>query len=92
MVTKEDILKMSKLAKITISDIKICEFTDEINDILAFVDMIYEEDNENEEFCELNGLQNCLRQDKVKMSMTNDQALSGTSYKNEGYFVVRKGE
>ena len=42
MVTKEEILGVSKLAKIAISDGEAQHFTKEINDVLKFVDMIEE--------------------------------------------------
>ena len=42
MVTKEEILGVSKLAKIVISDGEAQHFTKEINDVLKFVDMIEE--------------------------------------------------
>lgn len=42
MVTKEEILGVSKVAKIAISDEEAQRFTKEINDVLKFVDMIEE--------------------------------------------------
>lgn len=42
MVTKEEILGVSKVAKIAISDDEAQRFTKEINDVLKFVDMIEE--------------------------------------------------
>lgn len=42
MVTKEEILGVSRLAKIAISDGEAQHFTKEINDVLKFVDMIEE--------------------------------------------------
>ncbi len=91
MITKEETLKMSEFAKIKINDKEAERFTADINDILAFVDMIYEEEHENVEFCGLNNLKNCLREDIVKPSLENEQILSGTKYKDKGYFVLMKG-
>lgn len=91
MIKKEETVKMSELARIKINDKEAERFTQDINDILAFVDMIYDEEHEDVEFCGLNNLKNCLREDIVKPSFTNEQILSGTKYKDKGYFVIGKG-
>ncbi len=46
MVTKKEIIDVSKIAKIAISDDDAQHFTKEINDVLKFVDMIYEVESE----------------------------------------------
>lgn len=91
MITKEETIKMSKLARISITNKEVDRFTDSINDILSFVDMIYDIEHENVNFLGLNGLKNCLREDNINLSLTNEQALMGTEYKSDGYFEVRKG-
>lgn len=91
MITKEETLKMSELARISITNQEVDRFTDSINDILSFVDMIYDIQHENVDFLGLNELKNCLRDDQIEPSLTNEQALIGTKYNLDGYFEIRKG-
>ncbi|MBI5127212.1 Asp-tRNA(Asn)/Glu-tRNA(Gln) amidotransferase subunit GatC [Candidatus Roizmanbacteria bacterium] len=82
---------MSKLAKIPISEKEEGEFAKGFSKTLDVVDKLFKVDVKNvEPTHQVTGLENVLREDKVdeKKMLSQDQALSNTKKKYNGYFVV----
>lgn len=91
MMTKKELLNVARLAHISVTEQEVNEFLGKINDVITFIDMIYETEHEDVEFKDLNNLKNRFREDEVSTSISNKEALSGTNYKSEGCFVLKKG-
>lgn len=87
-----DLVKhMSKLAKIPISEKEEKELTKEFNKTLKVVDELFKVAVRGvEPTHQVTGLENFLREDKVneKKMLSQEQALSNTRKKHNGYFVV----
>ena len=61
MVSKEDILKLAKLAKISIDDSELEHLTKEMEKIVDFADAINDEDKIDIEFDNISNLSNVFR-------------------------------
>ena len=87
-----DVVKhISKLARIPISKKEEEELTKGFNKTLEVVDNLFKVDVKGvEPTRQVTGLENVLREDKVeeKKMLTQEQALSNTKNKHNGYFVV----
>lgn len=88
MVTKEEIYKISKIAKISVTEAELLEFTEDINDILRFVDTKDELTHKDKEFCNLNDLKNIFRDDEEVGSLTVEEALQNTQSKKGSFFLL----
>lgn len=71
MITKEEIEKMSTIAKISITDKESKKFADDLNDMFNFIDMINEKDFDSAEFSGFCGSENFFRQDRVVNPLSN---------------------
>lgn len=89
MVTKDDVYKMSKIAKISVTEAELLEFTKSINDVLRFVDTKNELDLIGNEFCSLHDTENVFREDEEINSLTQDEALQNTVCRNKSFFSVK---
>lgn len=87
-----DIVKhISQLAKIPISEKEKRNLAEGFNKALAVVDELFKVNVEGiEPTHQVTGLKNILREDKVdeKKKLTQEQALSNTKNKHNGYFVT----
>lgn len=87
-----DIVKhISQLAKIPISEKEKRNLAEGFNKALAVVDELFKVNVEGiESTHQVTGLENIFREDKVneKKILTQEQALSNTKNKNNGYFVT----
>lgn len=88
MVTKEEIYRMSKVAKIYITEEELLEFTKDINDILKFVDTKSELNHKDDEFCSLHDLRNVFREDKLVDSLNAEEVLQNTVIKKGNFFAI----
>ncbi|MFA6081284.1 MAG: Asp-tRNA(Asn)/Glu-tRNA(Gln) amidotransferase subunit GatC [Patescibacteria group bacterium] len=87
-----DLVKhMSRLARIPISDAEEKELAKGFNKTLEVIDNLFKVDVKGvEPTHQVTGLENVLREDIVddKKMLTQEQALSNTKNKHNGYFVV----
>lgn len=88
----QDLVKhIASLARIPISDKEQKELTEGFNKTLNIVDDLFKVDViDVEPTHQITGLENVLREDKIdeKKILTQEQALSNTKKKHNGYFVV----
>ena len=90
-LTKKDVLHVAKLSNLKLSDSEIKKFTPQLSKIVEFIGNLNEVDTKNiEATSQTTGLTNVLRDDIVKpeISLSQDQALSGTDKTHNGYFKV----
>ena len=86
-VDKELLLKVAKNARLNLTDSEIEKFLPQMQDILNAFSKIDEVDvsKEKPSFQPIE-LKNVWREDKVGKSFTQEQSLSQTKHKKEGYF------
>ena len=90
MIKKSQVRHVAKLANLSLSEKEVKMFQKQLSDILEYVDQLDELDTENvKPTSQVTGLENVFREDKVKPSLTQAQALSGTKRKKNGYFEVK---
>ena len=80
MVTREEILKIAKLSKLSVTEEEIIAFADTINAAGAAAG----------EFDNINNLQNAFREDEVVPSYPRDEILKNVDGGEDGFFPVRK--
>ena len=90
-VSKEDVEKIAKLAKLKFSDEELENFTPQMNEILNYMDKLNELDTENVEPLSHPVEQiNVFREDKLKQSISTEDALKNAPSKDEQFFKVPK--
>lgn len=89
-LTKEQVLHIAKLAKLTLSEKEIIKFQKQLSDILGYIEVLNELDTSKvKPTSQVTGLENVLREDKVGKCLTKKEALSNAKNKHEGYFKVK---
>ena len=91
MIKKDEVLKIAKLAKLSVDEneieqliedmSKIIEYADSINNIAETVDV---------EFDNINNIVNAFNEDIVLDSYDRDEILKNREGGENGYFVIRK--
>ncbi len=93
-VTKDEIKKIAKLAKLELSESEVEKFENEFNDILGYVSKIQEVDVSGIDFEHniQNHLGDKLAPDTVKTSLNKDKALENATNgrSKNGYFKTSK--
>lgn len=89
MVTKEDVAKIAKLAKLSVEPEELDALTAAMDEIIAFADTINRAGDAQGRFDTLHGLQNALREDEVTPSFPREEILSNREGGENGYFAVR---
>lgn len=90
MVTKEEILKIAKLSKLTVSEEELETLTHDMQQIIAFADTINAAVDESDEFDNINNLSNAFREDVVVPSYDRTQILRNVDGGEDGFFPVKK--
>ena len=90
MVTKDEILDIALLSKLSVSEDELEGLTEEMMNIIKFADTINAFDGEIGEFDNINGLKNVLRGDEVVPSYDRSRILSNVNGGEDGYFPVKK--
>lgn len=86
---KIDILKVSKLANLTIKEDEKNELENQLGTIIEYIEKLKELKTENvEETSQVTNLENIEREDKKSSSLSQDQALSNAVKKHDGFFEV----
>ncbi len=87
MVTKEEVENIARLADISIEKEKLSGFTGQFNKILEYFDIL---DNVVMSEMEEPDLYNVLREDEVKPSLTQEEALKNAGETEEGFIMAPK--
>ena len=89
-ISTDDVKHIAKLAKLTLTDDEVTKFSDQLSDVIGYVEKLDELDTEDVEptFQVLDGTTNVLREDIVEPSLTQGEALYNGKKTHDGYFVV----
>lgn len=89
MLTKKEVVKVAKLAKIQLTEEEIEVFSKQLPQILDFIEKLNELNTEEvPPFYELIEANAPLREDIPQKGLTNEEALSNAPQKENGFFVV----
>ena len=90
-ITKSDVEKIAKLAKFKFSEIEKEKLTEELAQIIAYVEKLDELDLENvPPTSHVLDIKNVLRDDKVRPGLNQEEALINAPAKHGGFFSVPK--
>lgn len=90
-VTKKDIEKIAELAKLKLSEQESEDFTPQMNEILIYVEKLNELDTENvKPLSHPIEQTNVFREDKLKPSVSTEEALKNAPAKDVQHFKVPK--
>lgn len=90
MVTREDVINIAKLAKLSIDENELDSLTREMANIIKFADTINTAGESDIEFDNINNLSNVFREDIIEPSYEREQILKNASSSEEGFFAVSK--
>jgi aspartyl-tRNA(Asn)/glutamyl-tRNA(Gln) amidotransferase subunit C len=83
--------EIAHLARLEFNDAAKAEIVNDMNRMLAFVDKLNELDTESvEPLIYMTEEKNVLREDEVKQTLSQDQALKNAPKKDSDYFKVPK--
>ncbi|HLC98689.1 MAG TPA: Asp-tRNA(Asn)/Glu-tRNA(Gln) amidotransferase subunit GatC [Candidatus Nanoarchaeia archaeon] len=86
-VDRNLILRVADNAKLSLTDKEIDEFLPQLKEVLEFFSSIDEVDTKGiEPSTQPVEIRNVLREDVVKPSLSQDDALANTEHKKDGYF------
>jgi aspartyl-tRNA(Asn)/glutamyl-tRNA(Gln) amidotransferase subunit C len=88
-LTREEVLHVAELARLTLAPDEIEGLTRQLNDILAYVEKLQELDTAAvEPLAHVIPVSNVFREDEVRPGLDRDTALSNAPAREEGAFVV----
>ena len=88
-VNHDEILKIASLAKLHLSDEEISLYTDQINEILEYMNQLDELDTEDiEPLSHVLDQINMTRKDEQTPSLTREEALKNAPKSDDDYFIV----
>lgn len=92
MVRKEEILKIARLARLTVDESKIDELTKDMGEIIEFADTINTvvTDDESEDFEGINNVVNAFHKDEIVESYDRELILKNREGGVDGYFFVKR--
>ena len=90
-LTEQQVRHVAKLARLKCSDKEITAFTSQLSDILDYMAHLQELDTADvEPLAHCLSVHNVFREDVVKPSLTNDQALQNAPQRDGEFFAVPK--
>jgi aspartyl-tRNA(Asn)/glutamyl-tRNA(Gln) amidotransferase subunit C len=93
VITKDTVDHIARLAKIPVTENEKEDLASGFNKTLEVVDELFKVNVDGvEPTAQVTGLENILREDEIdeKKMLTQEQALSNTKNKHNGYFVVEQ--
>ncbi len=89
MLKKEDVIKVAQLAKLKLKDEEIEIFSNQLPQIVQFVEKLNELNTEEvEPFYELIDRTTPMRDDTPEDGLTQEEALQNAPESGEGFFIV----
>jgi len=91
-LTRDDILKLARLARLKLSDEEVEQFRSEISSILGYVEQLQKVDTKGlEPTYQVTGLKNVMRTDEVNdYGATKEDLLKNAPATEKGHFKVKR--
>lgn len=92
MITREEVLKIARLAKLSVNDDEIESLTHDMTEIINFADTINTlvKDEDMEDFDDINNIVNAFHEDVVEESFDRELILKNAEGGDDGYFLVKR--
>nr|WP_312578436.1 Asp-tRNA(Asn)/Glu-tRNA(Gln) amidotransferase subunit GatC [Sedimentibacter sp.] len=92
MITREEVLKIARLAKLSVNDDEIESLTHDMTEIINFADTINTlvKDEDMEDFDDINNIVNAFHKDVVEESFDRKLILKNAEGGDDGYFLVKR--
>jgi len=88
-VSKKEVRKIASLARLSLSEKELESRTDDMNNILNYMDTLNEIDTDNvEELYNINDMSNPLRDDTFEKSLEKKDVLKNSPSSNDDYIEV----
>ncbi len=89
-LSKEEVLRIAKLANLELTKEEVVKFQKQLSDVLGYVEILKEVDTSKvKPTSQVTGLENVFREDKTKPSLSQKEALSGSKRTQNGYFKIK---
>lgn len=91
-LTRDDVLHVAKLAKLTLSEKEIERFRKQLSEVISYISQLSEVDTKGiDATSQTTGLENVKREDEINSQncLSQEEALSGTDKAHNGYFKVK---
>lgn len=89
-LTSDQIEHVAKLANLSLSPQKIEKYSEQLSEILDYIDLLNKADTQNiEPTFNVTGLSNITQQDISRPSLTQEEALANASNQKDGFFVTK---
>ena len=87
---KINVEHIAKLANLPLTDEEVSKFELQLSEILRYVDQLQQVDTSSvSETSQVTGLENVLRADSAKSSLSQEEAISNTKSQHNGLFQVK---
>jgi aspartyl-tRNA(Asn)/glutamyl-tRNA(Gln) amidotransferase subunit C len=88
-LTRNDVLKVARLARLKITDAEVDDYTEKLGNVLAYVDSLNEIETEDvEPMVHAVELSNVFRRDEVRPSLAREEALLNAPKTDGQFFLV----
>jgi aspartyl-tRNA(Asn)/glutamyl-tRNA(Gln) amidotransferase subunit C len=88
-ISREQVLHVAKLARLSLTEQEVEQFTKQLNDILAFAEKLNELDTDHvEPTSHVLPISNVLREDEVRASLTQEEVFRNAPDHANGMFRV----
>ena len=89
MITRDDVLYIAKLSQLDIKDSELDNYLKHLQQILKYVEKLNEIDTSNvDPTAHVMAMQNVTREDEIKESVSNENALKSAPNIENGFFHV----
>jgi len=90
MLTKDEVKKIAILARIELTEAEVEKFQKELSTVLEYVEDLKKVSTDGvEEVCQVTGLVNIQREDKVVTADNHEQIFSQAPEMKDGYYKVK---
>ena len=91
MITKEEVKHVAKLARLELTDSEIEKYSEQLGNILTYVEQMNEVNTEGiEPMPHAIPLTNVMREDVVKYEQNKEELMKNAPYEEDGFFRVPK--
>ena len=88
-LSREEVLHVAELARLSLGPEEVELFTRQLNDILAYVEKLQELDTSGvEPMAHVIPVFNAFREDEVRAGLPREEALENAPAREEGHFLV----
>lgn len=89
-LTKDQVVKVGKLANLNLKDDELETLSQQLSETLEFVEQLNQIDTSNiDATYQVTGLNNITRPDETAPSLTQSEALQNAKVRESGYFKVK---